>query len=84
MLDKVKRVFIDSVGLARRDEVPYLGICESCEKPKMLHFVHPMTMYERKNDESDPNYVGFLCEECKNNYISYWTERWSDYYNSVL
>lgn len=57
-----------------------LGRCNHCKLIRCLQYIDPMTMYYREEE----NYVGFLCSDCKDAYIEYWTETWNDYNSSRM
>ena len=58
-------------------------ICEACGAPGARK-VGAMTAYHWDGKGEDPNRPLWLCEECADEYVSYWQDRWHDYYESVI
>lgn len=63
----------------KRGQLSRPGRCFRCEKICWLVYTPAMTMYEQKPGELDPNYVGFLCRKCSEDYRLYWKEMWDEY-----
>lgn len=56
--------------------------CEECGFEEGVEAVQAMTAYHWDGEGEDPNRPLDLCKECKDRYVSYWTEMWQQVYSS--
>lgn len=63
---------------------PHL-VCEDCGcDDDSVEVVGAMTAYHWDGKGEDPNRNPRLCPSCAEDYISYWDERWKEYYSGLL
>lgn len=70
------------------------GSCEHCGDITGVSLVRSLTCYPRQEpnrwqrmvelETPDPNPDLMLCRDCADEYDAYWSERWQEYYNSLM
>lgn len=57
--------------------------CVYCGDVETVLMVNAMTAYHVEPGEPDLNAPLLLCKDCREDYVSYWTERWKEYYGNL-
>ena len=65
----------------KREPAPEL-VCQHCGSRDFVLLISAMTAYHVEPGEPDRNEPLLLCDDCREDYQSYWTERWNEYYSS--
>lgn len=48
-----------------------------------VRYVYSMTQYPWDGKGEDPNYAGYMCSECAEDYRVHWQDMWDEYYSAV-
>ncbi len=70
--------------LASPEGPPPELICEDCGAEEGVKMIPAMTAYHVEPGEPDRNAPLLLCPDCREDYVSYWTERWDEYHRGLL
>jgi len=71
-------------SLLKTASVPPELKCAYCGDVEGVKMISAMTAYHVEPGEPDLNAPLLLCNDCREDYVSYWTERWNEYYGSLL
>jgi hypothetical protein len=70
--------------LAPAKETPPELVCQHCGDREGVRMIPAMTAYHVEPGEPDLNAPLLLCDSCREDYTSYWTERWDEYHRGLL